>query len=832
MAVLHRKPSRRGGLRPQLWIDPNPLTDEHLAPLPTPASSADLITSLAPLASDPDTATPTSSTELFYVLCLYDYDAEDSDQLSFRRNDILDVVKKEDTGWWAAIRLDDHRVGWIPSAFVEPISDALADKLRGVGGDVAIYRDDADRIHGSPELFTDPFANVDGEHRGYDWMPLVNGDKVPILQLSSEHSSPAVVTVFSPLVPPHEGIDANFLDIESELSPTESIISRKGFRPRRHALQSPLVSDSIVESPRPMEGLAAALEQIITLPPAPSGDKSLPNTPRTPRRRSMSLPNVETSPSDHQRSHSESAKPSSNRHLRRRPLLIDDQSSLHRLTTLFESHNLEELDHLIASPVAAESFDAFTRPNKVASNRSDKVRQITGEDEAQAFHDAKLSQGIWYLRPTYGAEHEIQISQDGTVSAGTLRALVERLTVEFSKPMQETRYRQAFLTTYKSFASAEEIFDLLVAQFNLSHPTTLNLKELEQWKEKRLVPNRRRVLTVLQVWNDQFGLLQDDPYLARRVVDFVSSVTSPPPLAAIARDVLKSLERYISGIPLTPVSAVTKRAKKGKDGKGDLSRMDPLFFVEHLCMYEQRQYSKIRPQECMSWVKSQTGAAVKNLVAFRTFHDKLGGWVKLSILNVEGLGKRAETIDFWIKVAEKCKTLHNYASMHAIVGALSASVVTRLHLTWAHVNKRAQLEQLAKYHEASGNFSAYRLFQRSVDGPCIPYLGMHLSDMQLANEYQADNILVAPASSPLGTTVSLIHFAKREKWWEAIDAMLRHQARPYAFAEDAGTMSYIETNAALGGEKDQGFFWTRSQEIQQAEVQHADIRKGLELAGF
>ena len=114
--------------------------------------------------------------------------------------------------------------------------------------------------------------------------------------------------------------------------------------------------------------------------------------------------------------------------------------------------------------------------------------------------------------------------------------------------MQETRYRQEFLTTYKSFASAEEVFDLLVAQFNLSHPTDLSLKELEQWKEKRLMPNSRRVLTVLQVWNDQFGLLQDDPYLARRVVDFVSSVTSPAPLAAVARDVLKSLERYVRAV--------------------------------------------------------------------------------------------------------------------------------------------------------------------------------------------------------------------------------------------------------------------------------------------
>lgn len=80
--------------------------------------------------------------------------------------------------------------------------------------------------------------------------------------------------------------------------------------------------------------------------------------------------------------------------------------------------------------------------------------------------------------------------------------------------------------------------------------------------------------------------------------------------------------------------------------------MDPLFFAEHLCMYEQRQYSKIRPQDCMGWVKSQTGNGVKNLAAFQAFHDKLSSWVQMSVLSMEGLGKRAETTDFWIKVAE------------------------------------------------------------------------------------------------------------------------------------------------------------------------------------
>lgn len=99
MAVMNTKPSRRGDLRPQLWIDPNPLNADLSLSLPTPNSSlpTGLSISLAGSSEDIDTATPTSSAELFYVLCLYDYDAEDSDQLSFRRNDILDVVKKEDT---------------------------------------------------------------------------------------------------------------------------------------------------------------------------------------------------------------------------------------------------------------------------------------------------------------------------------------------------------------------------------------------------------------------------------------------------------------------------------------------------------------------------------------------------------------------------------------------------------------------------------------------------------------------------------------------------------------------------------------------------------------
>jgi son of sevenless-like protein len=45
-------------------------------------------------------------------------------------------------------------------------------------------------------------------------------------------------------------------------------------------------------------------------------------------------------------------------------------------------------------------------------------------------------------------------------------------------------------------------------------------------------------------------------------------------------------------------------------------------------------------------------------------------------------------------------------------------------------------------------------------------------------------------------------------------------------------MSYIDSQLAAAEALDPASFWSRSQELQQAELAHADIRKGLEAAGF
>ena len=116
------------------------------------------------------------------------------------------------------------------------------------------------------------------------------------------------------------------------------------------------------------------------------------------------------------------------RQFRRRPVLIDDSTSLSRLSTLFETSNVAEVDFLANSPVVAESIDAYSR---VARASVDKVKQITGDDDAQALYSARVAHNAlpWFLKPEH-SDSDIKVEYDGTVTAGTLSALVERLTVE------------------------------------------------------------------------------------------------------------------------------------------------------------------------------------------------------------------------------------------------------------------------------------------------------------------------------------------------------------------------------------------------------------------
>lgn len=153
--------------------------------------------------------------------------------------------------------------------------------------------------------------------------------------------------------------------------------------------------------------------------------------------------------------------------------------------------------------------------------------------------------------------------------------------------------------------------------------------------------------------------------------------------------------------------------------------------------------------------------------------------------------------------------------MSAIITALSSTVITQLPLTWAHVSKKSTLESLLRYNDPAGGFATYRNLN-NVDGPCVPFITMYLTDMVHIQDQYNDK-------------EPLICFYKRKRFYEVISTMLRHQKEPYALALDDVAV-FIRNH--LQDPPDSRWFWKKSEEVQQSELAHADIRKGLEKAGF
>jgi hypothetical protein len=98
----------------------------HHSTSPEPTSSPSSESSLTPSDLTPSTGDP----EWFIcnVICLFDFESDDPDHLSFARNEILTVVKMEESGWWAAMRPEGDRLGWIPSSFVERLTETVVEE--------------------------------------------------------------------------------------------------------------------------------------------------------------------------------------------------------------------------------------------------------------------------------------------------------------------------------------------------------------------------------------------------------------------------------------------------------------------------------------------------------------------------------------------------------------------------------------------------------------------------------------------------------------------------------------------------------------------------------
>ncbi|KAG0700439.1 ras guanine nucleotide exchange factor domain-containing protein [Suillus ampliporus] len=449
-----------------------------------------------------------------------------------------------------------------------------------------------------------------------------------------------------------------------------------------------------------------------------------------------------------------------------------------------------------------------------------KIKKIFGDDAPEHI----ISTKPWYLRPDY-TKNDMTIDVDGSVRAGTVPALVERLT---SHDPSDPTFIKTFLMTYKSFTTLDDFFDHLVRRFRIQTPEGLNPTESEEWRKLKQHIIQMRVLNTLKAMvSDEDFLEKEDMYILNRMKEFLQNEDVSKILAA--KQLLSLVERARGGdvkkgltptLGSPPASILPKPNKKLK-----LLDIDPLELARQLTIMESHLYQKIRPVECLQRSREQKTDHNDNIARVIQTSNRIANWVAESVLTHEDSRKRSAILKQFISVADRCRSMHNYSSMVAIVSGLNSPPIRRLKRSWEQVNARhmAQLGICEMTIDSGKNFNNYRSTLAKVSPPCVPFIGVFLTTLTFIQDGSKDTL---PGN--------LVNFRKRQKASEVIQDIQRWQTFPHNFNPITSVQTYLEESLAKFSEPvDVGdYFWNLSLEREPREREDEKMARLLQESGF
>ncbi|ORX62719.1 ras GEF [Hesseltinella vesiculosa] len=187
-------------------------------------------------------------------------------------------------------------------------------------------------------------------------------------------------------------------------------------------------------------------------------------------------------------------------------------------------------------------------------------------------------------------------------------------------------------------------------------------------------------------------------------------------------------------------------------------------------------------QEFKKKLGESTAIHVKAMILKST---QITSWVSDSILRETEVKRRVQMIKFWIKVADCCLQLNNYNTLMAIRSALDSTGVRRLKRTWDAVSSKYHvlLDPVYRATDSSRNFAEYRSRLKMAVAPCLPFLGVYLTDVTFIDDGNSNT-----RATPSGT--SLINVDKHIKTTRVLNEIDQFQI-PYRLQEVEEIQAYI-----------------------------------------
>nr|XP_012646030.1 ral guanine nucleotide dissociation stimulator-like 3 isoform X2 [Microcebus murinus] len=243
--------------------------------------------------------------------------------------------------------------------------------------------------------------------------------------------------------------------------------------------------------------------------------------------------------------------------------------------------------------------------------------------------------------------------------------------------------------------------------------------------------------------------------------------------------------------------------------------------AEQLTLLDVELFSRVRPCECLGSVWSQRdrpGAAGVSPTVRATVaqFNTVTGCVLGSVLGAPGLTapQRAQRLEKWIHIAQRCRELRNFSSLRAILSALQSNPIYRLKRSWGAVSREpsSTFRKLSQIFSDENNHLSSREIlsqEEATEGPQeedtpagslssklppgpVPYLGTFLTDLVMLDTALPDML-----------EGELINFEKRRKEWEILARIqqLQKRCRSYSLSPRPPVLAALRAQRQLSEEQ-------------------------------
>ncbi|XP_038669379.1 ras-specific guanine nucleotide-releasing factor 1 isoform X1 [Scyliorhinus canicula] len=395
---------------------------------------------------------------------------------------------------------------------------------------------------------------------------------------------------------------------------------------------------------------------------------------------------------------------------------------------------------------------------------------------------------------------EAETETSPTKSPPTPKKLKGKNTSEFSlfsynNGVVVTSSRE--MDSNRSAVSATSAFAIATAGANEGTPTKEKCRRMslasagfpadQRICDKEFVIRRaatNRVLNVLRHWVSKHSQdFETNTELKTKVIGFLEEVIHDPELLTqerkAAANIIRTLSQEDSVDNQTTLEEIMNMVEEET-----FENLSALEIAEELTLLDHLVFGCIPYEEFFGqgWMKPEKNERAPYIMKTTKHFNDISNLIASEILKSDDVNIRTTAIEKWVAVADICKCLHNYNAVLVITSALNRSAIFRLKKTWLKVSKqtKALIDKLQKLVSSEGRFKNLREALKNCDPPCVPYLGMYLTDLAFIEE-----------GTPNYTEDGLVNFSKMRMISHIIREIRQFQQTAYKIEQQSKVARYL-----------------------------------------